>query len=431
MIGSALLFACLPVLAPQATSTDWPQFQGPNRTGQLDVSGLEFKWGEDGPEELWRVPVGPGFGGVAIRDDEVFLLDRFESEEDVLRVFELETGEGIWDASYSQEGRLQFPGSRSVPTVERDFVYTVGGHGKVVCFDREAQEIAWAVDMQEEFDGELPMFGWSNSPLVIGDVVIVTPLGESVGLLGLDRFNGSKIWSSGDVGRSHSTPVVLELCGETQVLFMSARGQVSGRDSAADATITSFNPADGSVLWQYETLLSRLPIPPPIRVDAGHFFITGGYRGGSTLVKIEKQDDKYAFEDVFHITRGAQIHQPLLHEDHLYVLVNENWNDGRSRRKEGGLLCLDLEGNERWRTQDDPFFGRGNALMLGEHILIQDGFNGILRVVRAASSGYEQIAEANIFGIDDRRDHQMWAPMAYSRGLLLLRSQEHLLCLRL
>ena len=94
-------------------------------------------------------------------------------------------------------------------------------------------------------------------------------------------------------------------------------------------------------------------------------------------------------------------------------------------------MCLTLDGKEQWRTKDAPFFGRGNAILAGDHLVIQDGFNGTLRVAQATQDGYRQVAEANLFGIGDRKDHQMWAPMALAGQLLLLRSQDTLLCVEL
>ena len=94
-------------------------------------------------------------------------------------------------------------------------------------------------------------------------------------------------------------------------------------------------------------------------------------------------------------------------------------------------VVIDPEGNEVWRTADDPFFGRGNAVLAGGHLLIQDGFNGVLRVSRATHEGYEQVAEADLFEKGDRNDHEMWAPMALANRMLLLRSKEELICVRL
>ena len=301
----------------------------------------------------------------------------------------------------------------------------------MTCFSRESHEIVWSVDMEGTYGGVMPYFGWSSSPVVLGDLVIVTPLGEKIGLLALDCRTGEKVWATESVGRSLSTPAVLDLLGTRQVVFLSTASRAPGQDRAAPATISSFDPENGSLLWRTETMLTRLTIPPPVQVDDERFFVTGGYRAGSTMLRIQRNADGYSFEELFHITRGAQIHLPLLHEDHLYLLVNEGWNVVRSRRKEGGLMCLSLDGKELWRTEDEPFFGRGNAVLAGDHLLIQDGDSGILRVAKATPAGYRTIVEVDLFGFAGQRDRKTWTPMAVADGYVLLRSQEELLCARL
>ena len=427
----ALAPLVLGFLSPQQESSDWPQFQGPSGDGTTEWSGPKFEDMDEEPQVAWRTAVGGGYGGAAIRDGEVFLLDRVIGEKDVLRVFDLESGEESWSASYEAPGRLNFPGSRTVPAVLEDHVYTAGGFSHVSCFDRKTHELVWSVNMAEEYGGQAPMFGWSSAPIVHGSVVIVTPLGEEVGLLALDRATGEKVWSTPSVGYSHSTPTILNLLGETQVVFLSTLYQTSGRDQSAPTTIWGFDPETGEELWRTDTTLTRLPIPGPVQIDANRFFVTGGYRGGSTLLRIDERDGTYVFEELFHIDRGAQIHRPLLYEDHLYVLVNENWNESRGRRKEGGLLCLSLEGEEVWRTEDSPFFGRGNAILAGGYLLIQDGHSGVLRIVRPTPKRFQLLVEVDLFGMEDERDHQMWAPMALSGRNLLMRSQEELICARL
>jgi outer membrane protein assembly factor BamB len=427
---SLCLPLCLGLLSVQTSTTDWPRFQGPNRNGKVAAVPSDYDWGEDGPGVVWMGEVEAGYGGVSVKDGEVFLLDR-DAGGDILRVLDLETGEEKWSTGYEAPGRVNFPGSRSVPTVEEEYVYTLGVFGHVTCFDREDGAIAWQTDMTEVYGGEQPVFGWSGSPLVYDGTVVMTPLGRDIGLVGVDAETGEELWVTESVGYSHSSPVLLHLLGETQLVFLSNANSGSGQDQAAPTIISAFDPEDGTPLWQTETMLTRLPIPGPVQVDDERFFLTGGYRAGSTMMKITKDGGDYAFEELFHIDRGAQVHLPILHDEHLFVIVNENWNDQRSRRKEGGLLCLDLDGEEVWRTADDPYLGRGNLLLAGDNLLIQDGYSGTLRVVPATSAGYAPIAEVNVFGVEDERDHNMWAPMALAGNYLLLRSQEELLCLEL
>ena len=310
-------------------------------------------------------------------------------------------------------------------------MYACGGFGAVVCVDRKSHEVVWECDMEELYGGERPSFGWAASPLVVGDKVIVTPLGEEIGLVALDRFTGEEAWVTETVGHSHSTPVLVELHGKPQIVFLSTAVSGTGEDASAPTMLSSFDPEFGELLWRAEVELTRLAIPPPVQIDAEHLFLTGGYRGGSSLVRVAGGGSDETVDVLFHLERGNQLHPPLLHDGHLYGLVNENWNNERARRKEGGLMCLGLDGEEKWRTGDDPFFGRGNVIMAGDHLLVQDGFNGVLRVVKATPAGYTQVPEANVFGIEDDDDHEMWAPMALASGFLIMRSQEEMLCIEL
>jgi len=427
-LGLALL-AFVGATSAQETA-DWPHFGGAGGDARTAPLASEFAWGEDGPEVLWRTPTGPGYGGPAIRDGQVFLLDREVGVRDRLRVIDLVTGKEEWEVSYEAPGRLQFAGSRTVPAITAEMVLCVGGQGRVTGIDRKKRAIAWDTHLEEVYGGELPMFGWSCSPLIVGDMVIVTILGEEAGLLALDVATGEERWVTETVGYSHSTPVLMDLLGKRQIVFLSTMYQTSGVDQSAPTTISSFDPEFGELLWRTETELTRLPIPPPVRIDDQRFFVTGGYRGGSTMLRIAQTEEGYAFEELFHLERGAQVHAPILFEDHLYLIVNENWNDQRSRRGEGGLMCLSLEGKELWRTKDDPYLGRGNLFLAGDALIVQDGYDGTLRVVPATPKGYSTLAQARPFGPGDGRDQEMWAPMATANGLVVMRSQDELICLR-
>ena len=413
------------------TQSDWPQFGGPNGDHRVGALATKFDWVEGGPKILWRTPTGPGFGGAAVQGGEVFLLDCELGEREILRVFDLASGAEKWSCEYEAKGRVGFPGPRCVPAVTEDAVYTSGSFGNVTCFDRATHEIRWEEHVRETYGGEDPGFGFSTSPLVVGELVIFSALGEAVGLVALDRKTGEERWVSDGIGLSHSTPALLTLLGEPQLVVLTTGVQPSGNDEAAPMTITSIDPKDGSVNWRHEITLTRLPIPRAVRVDDRRIFVTGGYRGGSTLLALEAKDGKVAVKELFHSERGAQVHAPLVHGEHVYVLANENANDPRPRQGEGGLMCIGLDGKERWRTGAEPNFGRGCALMAGEHMLIQDGFDGTLRVVRTNPERFELVAEAKLFPDNGTRDRQMWAPMALSGTHLLMRSQEELLCVRL
>ena len=412
-------------VSPLSTrGADWPQFLGPNRNAVSSETGLARQWPVDGPRQLWAVELGPGFGGAAIEGNEVFVLDRESDEGDLLRCFDLSTGKELWRFEYLIPGRLPYHGSRTVPTVVGKFVYTIGPFGQVHCIDRESHSPVWSLDTAAEYNVLPPRFGFAQSPLLLGSMVIVAVMGEDVGLVALDAETGKEVWRTIGVGESFSTPTLIEIRDKQQILFLSVVNR--------EGLLSSFDPITGRLLWQSSNYNNRLPIPGPTQIDRGKLFLTGGYEAGSVLLDVRKEPKKLRFPEAFRLERGSQIHRPFLIDNHLYFIGNENAIlKVRSRHVEGGLMCVDLNGKVKWKTGASPNFGRGGMIFADGLLVIQDGRNGILRLVQPDPAGYRQLAEADIFNAREEDDLKMWAPMALSGGKLVLRSQGEMKCLDL
>jgi len=417
--SGAIIAISLLIFSGGLRAGDWPGFQGPSRDGTSKETGLRRSFPDAGPEVLWTVELGPGFGGAAVAGGEVFLFDRILSEQDVLRCLDLKTGQELWRYAYEAPGRLNYAGSRGVPAVTEDRIYNIGGFGQVCCVDRETHQLVWSVDLREEYDTDPPRWGYAQSPLVFEDLLLVTPLGDDHGVVALDRETGEEVWRSRGLGTSHSTPALLQLNGVLQLLMVTA-----GRT-------TSFDPRTGRELWNTRALECSIPIPAPVRIDDERVFLTGGYGAGSALIDMQGSGDELKPYTAWKIARGSQVHPPLLIGKHLYLMANENDNHSPRKRSEGGLLCLDLEGQEQWRTGDSPYFGRGSMIYADGMLIIQDGFNGVLRLVEPSPEGFRPLAEANLFGITDTKDHELWGPLALSEGRLLMRGKEQLKCVDL
>ncbi len=414
--------------AANQPAAGWPRFQGPLRTGVSPDTGLAREWPASGPRQLWSAPLNEGFGGAAIRDGEVYVLDRTPGEADVIRCYDFETGEQLWDWAHEVAGRLPYPGSRSTPTVEDKHVYAIGGFGHVYCVNRETHQAVWTLDVQAAYETTPPHFGYVQSPLIWEDLVIIAPMSEQVGLVALDKATGREVWRTGGLGQCHSTPTLNRIHGTEQLVFIS---RIDDGD-LKQGLVSGLDPATGALLWSLTDYYVHWPIPGATSVADDQLFMTGGYGGGSRMFKLNKGEDGIEPETLFSLEKGSQLHQPFLYGDHLYVLVNESANQSnRSGWAEGGLMCIDLAGDEKWRTGTSPNFGRGNAILADDMFIIQDGWSGHLRLVEPNPQAYTQLAEANIFGIEDDQDHQMWAPMALADGKLILRSQSEMKCLDL
>jgi outer membrane protein assembly factor BamB len=315
--------------------------------------------------------------------------------------------------------------------VAGDHVYLLGSFGQVHCLDRRTREVVWRRDLEADCGGALPDFGWAATPLVRADLVILPALGTHVGLIAFDRLSGETVWQTPGLGVSHSTPVVLSLLGQDHLLFLSTETVGQGADRRAPMAVHAFDPRTGAALWSVAIQLTSVPVPPPVRVDEERFFVTGGYGGGSTMMRIRRKGADFALEECFHVAKGAQLHPPVVHDGHVYLLANENSNESRRRRHLGGLTCFDFAGRELWSTGDDPYMGRGHVMGLGDYLLVQDGQSGILRLCLATPLGYTPLATANVFAAPPKSRHRTWAPMARAGGTLVVRGRTELRCVEL
>src|SRR5262245_40481780 len=155
------MLSLVATLALSPLLQDWPQFGGPTGDKRAPATGSTYAWGEGGPAVLWRTGTGPGFGGASVQGGEVFLLDCELGESELLRVFDLTTGAEKWSHAYEAKGRVAFPGTRCVPAVTADAVYTSGAFGHATCFDRATKAIRWEQHLVEVYGGEDPGFGFS------------------------------------------------------------------------------------------------------------------------------------------------------------------------------------------------------------------------------------------------------------------------------
>lgn len=408
-------------------AADWPQFQGPTRTGVSSETNLLKSFPAEGPKVLWDAKLEKGFGGCAVVGDEVFLVDRVMKEKDMLLCLSLQDGSEKWRYESPSEGEPSFPGSRSVPTVDANSVYFVGSYGRVHCIDRQSHKATWTVKMSERYpDAKTPNWGYAQPAVVLDDLVFVTPFGSDVGVAAWDKATGKELWRSGGIGNSHAAPTVLTIDDQKQITLVTRNG--------SDGLVTSYHPKNGKVLWQTDLYYNKIPIPIVTKVSDSKIFVTGGYDCGSKMLSLTKQGEGYKVDELWTIDKGTQIHPPFLIGEHLYFLANENSNHRpTAKRKSGGLSCWTLEGKEVWRSGNEPFMGRGGSIYADGILIIQDGEKGILRLVEPNPKGFKLLAEANVFKSDlkKRHDLQFWSPMALSNGRLLMRGQNRLLCVDL
>ena len=406
------------------TAQDWPQFLGPDRNSTSPQKGLLRSWPEAGPQALWSVDVGTGFGGTVVKNGKVYLLDRDDEVGDVMRCFNLQTGEELWKYSYSAPGTLPFPGSRTVPVVDDRHVYSVGPNGDLYCIDIQTQKPVWNKNVWKDFGGtDLPMWGISQCPLIYGDLLITASQAPRAGIVAYNKNTGNVAWQTPNLGNiSYSSPKVIKIHGEDQVVYITSKTN-SFTDRGAPITngnVTGIDPRTGKVLWQYADWGCIISVP--CAVDAGNnkLLITGGYDQGTTMIQVNKKaDGTFETAELF-TTREFedQTKPPLLHNGYFYGIF-------RTNSKREGLICMNMEGKVMWKTVRNPDFEKGSLILADGLILASDGMKS-LYLIEPDPTAFKPISKATVF----EGGSQNWSPMALADGKLLIRDQNKMICLK-
>ncbi|QNN20843.1 PQQ-binding-like beta-propeller repeat protein [Planctomycetales bacterium ZRK34] len=416
-------FVMLLVFTGVGFAGEWPQFLGPNRDA-VSTEKVAAKWPAGGPKVKWSIDVGPGFGGAAIRDGKVFILDRVMDEADVLRVLDLNTGKELWSYRYDAKGRLSHYGSRSVPTVDDEAVYTVGGFGNLYCISRKTHQPLWHVNLAEQYPRGDLKWGFAQSPLLYKGMVIAAPTkAETPGLVAFDAKTGKVVWESEAFGGDYYvSPIIRTVAGKQGIMQL------------ANKVLAFVDPDTGKTLWKYEGYPDcNWPIPAPtVLSDGQRIFVTGGYDAGSVMIRVTSAGDSFKVEELFRLKSGAQIHPAIEYDGFLYANINENATLRRRTMKDGGFACIDPNtGKIIWRTGEDPNMDRGAVMLAGDRFIVLDGQNGDIYLIKPDSTKYNEVSRAKVFELDSQRGNDIWAPMALSDGLLVIRNQKTLKCLEI
>lgn len=412
---SMRVFLILISLSPFLSANEWPQLLGPNRNAYIEDP--DFK-GNVNLSELWSHPAGEGFGSTAVSNNRVYILDRENDEEDVIKCLELMTGKLIWQYKYSSPARFGFNGSRSVPSVDDKNVYAIGVLGHVSCLDKLSGKLKWQRNLAKDWGAVAPPWGFGSSPLIYNNMCIVAPLSESTGIVALNAESGKTVWQSKPFGTApgYSSPVHHEMLGKDMIIQMSG-----------DA-IAACEPETGSELWRWEGYSVKRAIPAPTKISNSKLFITGGYESGSVMLNLEEKSGKIIPTVDFSIEKkGSQIHVPILKDNYLYANFNENDNL-KKRAEKQGLTCLDLNGKILWKTGEEPNLDRGNIILVNKWIIALEGLKGELIISEANPGAYKEVYRKKVL---EGKGGNIWAPIAYSKGLIIIRDQNEIKCFKL
>ncbi|MBL8797901.1 MAG: PQQ-like beta-propeller repeat protein [Planctomycetia bacterium] len=402
------MLLALPALAftlAAAVAADWPQWQGPDRTGISKETGLLKTWPKDGPPLAWKVKgLGGGYTTPSVAQGRIYGMS-YKGNEEVVWALNEADGKELWNTKIAAKGQAGYnEGSRCSPTVDGDRVYVLGISSDVVCLDAASGKILWQKNLKKDYAGKM-MSGWgySESPLVDGDKLIVTPGGKDASLVALNKKDGELLWKAqvpqGD-GAGYSSVIAADVQGTRQYIQFMGRG------------VVGIAAADGKFLWRYDKPHNTTAnISTPIYHD-GHVFAGSGYGTGGGLAKLTKQATGDFKADEVYFTKQMQNHHGgmVLVDGHIYG------------NNQGQLACINfLTGEVKWNERKP---GKGSIAFADGHIYYRNE-GGPIVLVEANPKEY---VEKGRFTQPDRSGKSAWPHPVIANGKLYILDQDLLLC---
>ena len=396
----------------------WTTFRGSDfRNIARTNSRLNFS--SDFPVQ-WKVETGEGYAAPVIFNGLVYVLDYDERlSSDMLRVFDLKTGQELWRRWYRVPMRRNHGFSRTVPVVNDRYIVTFGPMGHVMCCDRITGELIWTLDLQKQFETEVPHWYAGQCPRIVNNQVILAPAGREILMIGIDISTGEIAWKTPNTlgyRMSHSSIMPMTLKGKKTFVYAAIGGVVGVSAEELDK---------GKLLWS-------VPWPPtviapsPVQLPSDRILLTAGYGAGGAVLQVNYANGKWSatMVDRWRPNEGLSSEQqtPILHEQMLITIPP---NDAGGIRRKVVAYSLSNFRTPIWESSIDERFGLGPYLVIGNHLFAFKD-DGELFVYQIHQRGMTLMKRQRIMNGRDA-----WGPMAYADGFLILRDDRWIYCLRL
>jgi outer membrane protein assembly factor BamB len=397
LIASTLSVIVSALDAPLTSqSADWFQWRGPNRDGHSAETGLLKEWPANGPPQLWRTTgAGTGFSSFSASNGRLFTLGSRGNSEYVI-AFDAASGKRLWEVPNGERFRNEMgDGPRSTPTIDGDRLYAFGGSGELACLEPASGKKLWSVNVVQQFGGDTPYWGYSESPLVIGDRIILNPGGRRASIVAINKLDGKTIWQNHNDAAGYSSPMLLRTGSLQQVVFFTGQ-----RALAVD-------PRDGRLLWSYTRASNNTAnIATPI-VRGNRVFVSSDYGTGAALLDVKAAGNIASAEEVY-FTRDMRNHHAssIVVGEHIYGFSSSI------------LTALRFDtGQVAWR---DRSVGKGSLIYADERLYLYSE-QGTVGLADASPTGYRERGRFSI----QTTGPPTWSHPIITNGKLIIRDHDN------
>jgi len=400
----ALAFALIAVCSTTGGSNlepDWPQWRGPQRSGVATEAGLLKSWPAAGPKVVWSISgLGEGYGSIAIKGDRI-LVQGVSNGQSAVFCLNRADGKTVWVSPLGARlGQDRGPGPRGTPTTDGDRLYALTENGELACLKLADGAVVWRRNILKEFHGTNPKWLISESPLIDGDHVIVTPGGGGASIVALDKMTGKTVWTTKELNdeAGYSSCVLTDVQGVHTIVGFTGRAGVGVR------------ALDGKLMWRYEQVSNRTAnIATPI-VSDNKVFYSSAYGTGCVLLGLSAQEGEVKTSQIYFSKEMMNHHGGLVLVDgYLYGYHNSI------------LTCMEFAtGKTMWR---DRAVGKGTLTYADGRLYLLSEDN-VVGLAEATPAGYH---ETGRFRIADQ-GWPSWAHPVVCGGKFYIRNQGTLGC---
>jgi len=409
----AVILVIMAITGMNLTAQNWSQWRGANRDGVLKTTtNLNLNWSEKQPPLLWVFrQAGLGYSAPVIVGTTLYCQGAVD-EKGFAFALDTKTGNLKWKKELGPESvpdRENCP--RGSVTVDGDKLYLIRGIGQIHCLSAIDGKVIWQKDFIKDFNGKLmSRWGFSESPLIDGNLVICTPGGDDGTMVALDKNTGSVVWRSKEWKdeAAYSSVIVAEVDGIRQYIQQSAKG------------VAGVSAKDGKLLWNIEVPGYKIAIiPTPIFKD-GMVYVTAGYNAGCNAVKLTKDGNGCKAEAVYANKNMVNQHGGVvLMNDYVY-----GFSDGV------GFVCQNFKTGETvWKERINELL-KGAVLGVNDRLIVQNERDGLLAVIAASPTGWKEFGRMKFpeRTTIQTTDNMVWTHPVVADGKLFLRDHDLLFC---
>ena len=395
---------------------DWPQWRGANREGIFKGTNLNLDWTAKKPALVWTFrQAGSGYSAPTIVGTTLYGQGA-DDKGDFAFALDTKTGNLKWKqvlGAQFEESRGNGP--RGSVTVDSDKLYLVRGGGQIHCLAAADGKMLWQKDLMKDSGGKImSSWGFSESPLVDGNLVICAPGGDEGTLMALDKNTGAVVWRSNELtdNASHSSAIVAEINGIRQYIYLAAK------------SVSGVSAKDGKLLWKTAVEGARVPAVIPTALYSNNMvYVTNGYNIGCILVKLTRSGDIFNAETVYANDKMTNQHGGV-------VLINGYLYGFSDQGRSGSWVCQNLNTGETVWNEQNSEVTKGALLAVNDRLILQNEKGGMLTVVAASPNGWKEFGRMEF---PERTkittmDNSVWTHPVVANGKLYLRDHDLLFC---